>query len=66
MHSFVDIARYNGHPAMQQYQAIVQQIERGDPMHPQEVQEVVDALLEGGFHHQAQMLAGMKVNWDRG
>jgi|GEM_PF-6192766 len=62
----IEIMRRSNDPAMQEYVAIVKQIERGDPMHPQEVQDVIDALIEAGYPSQAMMLAGMRVNWDRG
>jgi len=35
-------------------------------MHPQEVQDVIDALNEAGYPSQAILLARMKINWDRG
>lgn len=40
-------------------------IERGDPFHPREVQDMVDRLMMEGEFGKAQRLAGMKVNWDR-
>ncbi|EQB03932.1 hypothetical protein [Sphingobium sp. HDIP04] len=60
-----EIYALHSHPAMQEYHAIVKQIEAGYPMHPREVQDVVDALLEEGFHFQAERLGRMKINWDR-
>jgi hypothetical protein len=62
----IEIMRRSNDPAMQEYVAIVKQIEAGNPMHPQEVQDVIDALIEAGYPSQARMLAGMEVNWDRG
>ena len=47
------------------YHAIIKQIELGDPMQPQEVQEVINALRAEGYHFEAQRLARMDVNWDR-
>ena len=61
-----EIYRRDNDPAMQEYHALSAQIERGDPMHPREVQDVIDALIEAGYHFQAEMLARMEVNWDRG
>ena len=60
-----EIYRRDNDPAMQEYHALSAQIERGDPMHPREVQDVIDALIEAGYHFQAEMLAKMEVNWDR-
>ncbi|UZW54076.1 hypothetical protein NUH86_11070 [Sphingobium sp. JS3065] len=51
---------------LREYYAMTLQIERGDPMHPQEVQDMVDALIEASYYFQADKLADMKVNWDRG
>lgn len=56
---------YHSHPAMQEYHALVKQIEAGYPMHPQEVKDVIDGLNEAGYPSQAILLAGMKINWDR-
>lgn len=56
---------YHSHPAMQEYHALSAQIEAGYPMHPREVQDVIDELIEAGYHFQAAMLAKMEVNWDR-
>jgi hypothetical protein len=65
MHSY-EYHGYHSHPAMQEYHAITKQIEAGYPMHPQEVQDVIDALKEAGYPSQAILLAAMKINWDRG
>ena len=62
----IEIYRRDNDPAMQEYHAIVKQIEAGYPIHPQEVQDVIDALNEAGYPSQAILLAAMKINWDRG
>jgi len=61
----LEIMRRNSDPAMQEYVAIVKQIEAGNPMHPQEVQDVIDGLIEAGYPSEARILAEMEVNWDR-
>lgn len=60
-----DIARRDSDPAMREYHALVKRIERGEPMHPQEVQDVIDQLVDEGYPFQADALARMRVNWDR-
>ena len=60
-----EMMRRDRDPVMREYGAMMKQIERGDPMHPQEVQDMINALVEEGYDHQANMLARAKINWDR-
>ncbi|WP_097091799.1 hypothetical protein [Novosphingobium sp. Chol11] len=64
--SQLDIIQYGRDPVIREYQALLEQIEKGQPIHPQEVQMVIDALVEEGYHQQADHLAGLKANWDLG
>jgi hypothetical protein len=52
-------------PAVRAFNAMTDRIEKGDPFHPQEVQDMINELQEEGYHNLADRLARMKVNWDR-
>ena len=45
---------------------MTERIEKGDPFHPQEVQDMINELVEEGYHNLADRLARMKINWDIG
>ena len=60
-----EISRRDSAPIMREYNAMMKHIDRGDPFHPQEVQDMIDALVEEGCDFQAQTLARAKINWDR-
>lgn len=59
-----EILSRDSNPALREYNALGKQIERGDPMHPREVQDVIDQLIEAGYPFQADALARTKINWD--
>ena len=60
-----EIGRRSRDPVLREYHVMMQQIERGDPFHPQEVQDMIDELISERYHTQAETLARANVNWDR-
>ena len=61
----IEIARRGRDPVLREYNAMMKQIERGDPFHPREVQDMIDELISEGYRTQAEMLARANVNWDQ-
>lgn len=61
-----EIMRRDNDPILREYHAMMKGIDRGDPFHPQEVQNMINALVEEGYHAIAERLASARVNWDRG
>ncbi|ANI79583.1 MULTISPECIES: hypothetical protein [Sphingobium] len=51
--------------AIRAFNVMVEQIEKGQPFHPQEVQDVINELLEEGHHSLADRLSRMKIKWGR-
>jgi len=49
---------------LREMSALMQQIEKGHPMHPREVQDMVDQLIAEGYPREADRLASMEANWD--
>lgn len=61
----VEIGRRSWDPVLREYNAMMKQIERGDPFHPREVQDMIDQLISEGYLSQAETLGRAKINWDR-
>ncbi|WP_097091243.1 hypothetical protein [Novosphingobium sp. Chol11] len=61
----IEIARRGRDPVLREYNAMMKQIERGDPMHPREVQDMINDLVSEGYNTQAAALARAEVNWDQ-
>ena len=51
--------------AIRAFNAMTERIEKGDPFHHREVQDMILELLEEGHHSLADRLSRMKINWDQ-
>lgn len=61
----IEIARRGRDPVLREYNAMMEQIERGDPFHPREVLDMIEELISEGYRTQAETLARANVNWDQ-
>ncbi|MCK0531788.1 hypothetical protein [Sphingobium agri] len=61
----IEIARRGRDPVLREYNAMMKQIQRGDPMHPREVEDMINDLVAEGYNTQAAALARANVNWDQ-
>ena len=61
----VEIGRRASEPVLREYSAMMKQIDRGDPFHPREVQDMIDQLISEGYLSQAETLGQAKINWDQ-